>query len=418
MKLALIAMSLHLLLGATDSFSKTIDDLLKRQPEKVEGARTGNLRERALKRLGKAQKLMSSEKYDQALSILDGLEKSLSRNKYGLSQVYQTKGYVYAQSDRFPQAAAHFKKTLDLKSLPKAPTLSTMYSLAQVLVAQEKYLDAVPYIQDFIFNKEPARADSYFFYGQVLAQLKRIKPATTNVEKAVKLADSPKESWLRLLVALYYEQKIYDKAAVVLDKLVKLKPEKTKYWKQLSSVYVAMDKEDKALAVLEVAYKNNALKKEKDLLQLTRLSLFRSVPYKAASYLEKGIADGNVEKTAKHYELLAESWVQAQEIDKALEAIKKAAPLSKDGRLYVRQGQLFLEKEKWKDSIKALKKGIKKGGLKKEGLAYVALGIAQFNSGGTQSALESFRKAKTYPKFKKQAGEWINHVNNEIATTH
>ncbi|SMF20589.1 tetratricopeptide repeat protein [Pseudobacteriovorax antillogorgiicola] len=413
-----ILMALQLFAVPSLATGKTVQEVVNRKPQTIEGGRSGTIRERSLKRLTKAQQLMSTEKYDAALEILQGLEKSLSGNKFGLAQVYQTSGYVYAQSDRFAKASEYFRKTIELNSLPKTPTLNTMYSLAQVLVAEERYIDAVPYIQDYLFNKEPQRAEAFFFYGQVLAQLKQMRMAAVQVEKALKLTDSPKESWLRLLVALYFEQKLYSKAAVILEKLVNIKPDKNQYWKQLSSVYIAMNQDSKALAVLEVAYKNKVLTEEKDLLQLIRLSLFEGVPYKAGVYLQKALDDGAVAKTSKHFELLAESWIQAQEVDRALTALDKAAPLSSDGKLYVRQGQLYLEKEKWKESIAALKKGIEKGGLKKEGLAYVALGIAHYNSGATQSAIESFRKAKAFPKFKKQAAEWINHVNTEVAITH
>lgn len=392
--------------------ANSIKELVERKPLKVEGSRTGSVRERALKRLGKAQKLMASERYEESLQVLNSLEESLKSNRFGLSQVYQTKAYVYAQSDRFDKSIEYFEKVLDLKSLPRAPYLSTMYSLAQVYVAQEKYLKAVPLLQDYIFNKEPKRADAIFFYGQVLAQLKEVKGATEYVEKAIAAAKSPKETWLRLLVALYYEQKIYSKAALVLEQLVKLRPEQTKYWKQLSSVYLSMDQEAKALSVLELAYKNKSLKEEKDLLQLVRLSLYQEVPYKAGRYLEKALAEGKVEKNQKHYELLAESWIQAQELDLGLKALNKAAPLAKTGRIYVRQGQLYLEKEEWQKSISSLKKGLEKGGLKKQGLAHLALGIAYFNAGSKQLALKSFRKATEFPKFAKQAKEWINHAGS------
>ena len=131
--------------------ANSIKELVERKPLKVEGSRTGSVRERALKRLGKAQKLMASERYEESLQVLNSLEESLKSNRFGLSQVYQTKAYVYAQSDRFDKSIEYFEKVLDLKSLPRAPYLSTMYSLAQVYVAQEKYLKAVPLLQDYIF---------------------------------------------------------------------------------------------------------------------------------------------------------------------------------------------------------------------------------------------------------------------------
>ena len=222
-----------------------------------------------------------------------------------------------------------------------------------------------------------------------------------------------KKSWLRLLVALYYDQKVYAKAAATLEQLVLIRPGKTKYWKQLSSVYLAMDEEDRALAVLEMGLLQEQKSYRRKRSSTTSSSIFVSrCSYKAGRYLEKAISAEKVTKTSKNFELLAESWIQAQELDLALNALNKAAPLSKDGRIYVRQGQLYLEKEEWVRSIESLEKGLAKGGLKQIGLAHLALGIAHFNSGSTQLAIESFRKAVKYPKFEKQAKEWLNHIKS------
>ena len=400
------------------AYSLSIPELLRRKPQTIEPGRAGNLSERDFNRLGKAQKFMSSEKYDRALELLKSLEQSLRKKPYGQAQVYQTMGYVYAQTDRFAEASKAFEKCLKLKALPIGPTLSTMYSLSQVYVAQEKYLEAVPYVQDYIHNKkQDPKPSSYFFLGQIWAQLKQIGEAIKYVEQAIKLEPEPKESWLRLSVALYYEKKQYPKAATVLEKLVKMNPAKIKYWKQLSSVYVAMGADDKALATMEVAHKHKVVVEEKDLIHLVKLSLFRGIPYKAATYMASGMEDGKIEKTHKNFQILADSYIQAQEMDKALDALGKAAPLSKDGKTFVRQGQIYLEKRNGK-SISAVKKGISKGGLKKPGMAYLTLGIAQYKAGSTQASLETFRSAMKYPKTKKQAAEWINHLKSETAITH
>lgn len=399
--------------------SQTVEELLKRKPQEIEGGRPGNLSERDFNRLGKAQKFMASEKFDEALEVLNGLEKSLAKKEFGLAQVYQTKGYVYAQSDRFAEAAKYFKLCVDLNALPLGPTLSTMFSLAQVYVAQEKYAESVPYIQDFIFNKgDQVNNSAYFFFGQVWAQLKQVDRAIFWVEKAIAAEAKPKESWLRLVVALYYQKKDYPKAAATLEKLIQQVPNKASYWKQLSSVYVAMDQEDKALATIEVAYKNKLVVEEKDIVHLARLSVYRGVPYKAAHYISEGLKAGKVEKTHKNYQVLVDAYIQAREMDLALKALQEAAPLAPDGETYVRQGQIYLEKESYKDSIEALKKGIAKGGLKKPGLAYLALGIAQYESGSKQSSLETFRSASKFPKYKKQATEWIQHIHSETKITH
>ena len=414
-KLLIISSALVLSQGLS---AITLNEVLKRKPQKVEGGSPGNISERDFERLGKAQKFMANEKFSDALALLDSLESSMSRKPYGLAQVLQTKGYVYAQTDRFKEAAEAFKKVVELNALPEGPTLSTMYSLGQVYAAQEKYLEAIPPVQDYIFNSEEEKPEAQYFLGQIWMQVKQTGRAIAAVEKAVAASPQPKEDWLRFLVALYYEKKSYAKAADMLNKLLQVVPDKVKYWKQLSSVYVAMGKDDEALAALEVAHKRGLIEEEKDLLQVAKLSVFREVPYKAGVYLEEAMKSGKIKKSFENYKLLADSWIASQEMDRALKALAEAAPLAPNGEVYVRQGQIYLEQEKWKDSIKALQKGIAKGKLKKPGLAYLALGIAQYKNGATESSLETFRSAQKFGKYKKQAGEWISHLKSESAITH
>lgn len=390
--------------------------LLKRQPNKIEDALPGSMKDRVYKRLAKAQKLMADAKYADSLELLDSLEEITKNNKYALAQVHQTRGYVFAQQEQFGKAQQYFRKTLDLHALPLSAQLSTLYSLAQVTVAKEDYLGAIPLLQDYLYNRKEPKPDAHFFYGQLLAQLDAKKVSVMEVEKAISLSSAPKESWYRLLAALHYELKNFDKASVALRALIRINPEKKMYWKQLSSIYIASDNDREALATLELAEKKGFLDEEKDIIQLVQLSVYQGVPYKAGVYLEKGFEKNIVAKTDKNYELLADAWIRAQEIDRALVALDQAAPLAKNGKIFVRQGQLYLEKELWSKSESAIRLGIKKGKLKKPGLAYIALGIAQYKMGKKQLAKGSFESASKYSDQKKQASEWLTHIGSEIAS--
>lgn len=392
--------------------SKSIKLLRNRTPQAVESGRVGSLSEPILNRIAKAQSLMAAERYQDALEILDKLEKRMQSNPYALSQVYQTKAYIYAQSDRFDDSVRFFKACLKLKSLPKSPTLDTMYSLAQVLAATDQYQEAIPLVQDYIHSKEPKRSAAIFFLGQLWAQIKQEDLAIKYVVQAINLEQKPQESWMRLLVALYYEAKEYKKSVGLLEKLIKLRPNKVEYWKQLVSVWLALRNEGQALVTLELAYKKGLLEKEQELLQLIQVSLLEGVPYKAARYLEKALERGSIKTTQKNYVLLAESWIRAQELERAAEAMGVAAEKSKDGRLFVRQGQILLERENWKGSIRALKKGLAKGGIKKIDEAYISLGIAFHSSGNSKEALKNFRSVKS-KKFLRQAQSWIKYIQEE-----
>ena len=50
----------------------------------------------------------------------------------------------------------------------------------------------------------------------------------------------------------------------------------------------------------------------------------------------------------------------AQEIDKAIPVLEKAAKISKDGDLYVLLGNLYLYEDRMEDSIRAIENALKK----------------------------------------------------------
>ena len=105
----------------------------------------------------------------------------------------------------------------------------------------------------------------------------------------------------------------------------------------------------------------------------------------------------------------------AQEIDKAIPVLEKAASMAKNGETYILLGNLYLFEDRLEDAIKAIENGIKKGGLKRESQAHLVLGQAFFE-------LEKFEDAKKYFRMaardkdktiKKTANSWIKYSENE-----
>ena len=96
-----------------------------------------------------------------------------------------------------------------------------------------------------------------------------------------------------------------------------------------------------------------------------------------------------VKDSFKTLKLLADAWRMAQEIDKAIPVLEKAASMAKNGETYILLGNLYLFEDRLEDAIKAIENGIKKGGLKRESQAHLVLGQAFFE-------LEKFEDAKKY----------------------
>ena len=184
------------------------------------------------------------------------------------------------------------------------------------------------------------------------------------------------------------------------------------------------------MVALNAAYQSDYLDKEGEYLTLAQLLLMNGNPYWAASVIvsgqEKEVLVTNqetkkeelqpvVKDTEKNLKLLADSWRMAQEIDKAIPVLEKAAKISEDGETYVLLGNLYLSEDKLKDAVDAIEKGIKKGKLKKIAQAHLTLGQAHYELQNFEEAKKQFRMAARDKdkKIKKTANSWIKYTENE-----
>ena len=248
--------------------------------------------------------------------------------------------------------------------------------------------------------------------GIAYFQLEDFDAAITQTKRAVEFRPEPRESWLRLLAALYAQKEDYENAAPVLEELVLRFPKKP-YWVQLSLIYGAHENYRRSLSVQQVAYAQGLLTEDKELRRLARSYLFHELPYPAAQVLEKALEDGAIARDSEALELLANSWIAAREYERSLDPLRSAAELSEDGNLYVRLGQVHMQREAWNEASALLEKAVEKGGLKDPGNAELLLGIAYYNGAQVARARSSFLRARQHDSTRNAANRWITHLDTE-----
>lgn len=372
------------------------------------------LSERTYKRLTVIHELMGENKYNEALKRLDALASRVKKNKYEYATIMQTYGFAYAAKDQYKKAVNAFNEALSANVLPDQVQHSMRYNMAQLYAAVPDYKASAKAYEVWFAKAEKPSADSYVFGATIYAQLKNYPKAIEKIKKAISMAPKPKETWYQLLLAMYYQEKKYSKAAGVLESMVALWPDKEKYWKQLSGIYFTLQKNRKALAVQELANKRGFLTDEKELMNLVNMYLYQNIPYKGAVLLEKEINAGRISDTGKNLQKLGEAWMRAKENDKALNYLSKAAEKQNKGKLFLQMAQLYTDKEAWPKVIQSASKALAAGDLKDPGKAHLLSGLAYFEQGKRQTALAAFRKGAKYPKSKKQANQWITHINSGL----
>jgi tetratricopeptide (TPR) repeat protein len=386
-------------------------DLEELQRERAAREALHPVRPRISRYLEAAAKSVDAGNAPEALATLGRLDPK-RLNPYERALVYRLEAFVaYAAGD--PSAAlASFEKVLAEEVLPVRDEARVRFNIAQLHAALQQWRETIAAIDRWMRYVEAPDPLGYYLRAIAHYQLEERDAALADAERAVDLSPEPPEGWLQLLAALYVQKEDHEKAAAALEELV-LRFPKRQYWVQLSLIYGARDDYRRSLAVQQVAYLQGFLAEDRELRRLVRTYLFNDLPYPAAQVLEKGLADGTIERDAEALELLANSWIAAREFERALPPLREAAERAENGNLAVRLGQVYMQREQWKDATAALQEALDKGGLREPGNAQLLLGICYYNDDRVEQARSSFARAREHASTREAADQWISHLERE-----
>jgi tetratricopeptide (TPR) repeat protein len=407
-------------LGVNPFSSAVAQEEKKKNTEKTR--RTPALRNKVYEKLAAAQELAEAKNYGGAAKVLDDMiaasRESTKLNSYELANVYNLYAFIHYSREDYSKALGAYEKVVAQPDIPLAMEINTRFTIAQLYFVQEKWQTGINALLKWFEMTENPNAGAYILLAQGQFQLKQYDKALGNVEKAIgifKAKDKiPKEQWYNLARFLYFEKNNTDKTVDVLEELLTYYPKK-QYWVQISHMYGEQKKEWQQLSAMETAYVQDMLDKGSELTTMAYLYLNAEVPYKAATVMDKGLKSEAIEGKSKDWELAGNSWRQAQEIDKAIPAMEKAAAKSSKGELYARLGNVYLDGDQFQKAVTALNKGLKRGGVKRPDTAQLVLGMAYFNLKKYDSARSAFTKAGRDERSEKYASQWIKYMDSELA---
>ena len=367
---------------------------------------------------------------------------------YDRSVMWNSWGYVYFTDGKYDQAMRAYENVINEPEVTLPIRNAALFTLAQLNLVKENYTKGIELILQWMDQVETVTAQSWSLLGQAYFQQGNFRKAMSSMKTAISMSEEegykPKENWYVLLAACINELKkeIGTKKALlqqldIYEILVNLYPKKL-YFIQLGGTYGQLGREKDYMITLKAAHAKDFLDKESEYLALAQLLLLNQNPYWAAKVLESGQKkivtytetvkdkitgkETKVEKTGpvvrdneKNLKLLADSWRMAQEIDKAIPILEKAAKLSKDGKSFVLLGNLYLAEDKLDKAVDSIKKGLKKGEIDKISQVHLTLGQAYFELQKFDDAKKEFRIAARDKdkKVKTTANNWIKYTENE-----
>lgn len=392
--------------------------------KKQKTRRVPSMSETVYKKLSAGQEAIDLKDYVAAMEVInDALERSKRYNENEIANLHNMRGYIYYLQDDYAGAIREYKRVVQAgDKIPEGLETTTLYTVAQLSYVQEKYDDALKYMEIWISKAVNPSAAPRIFLATVYYQKKEYDLAVEQMELGVKIAQErgttiTEQNW-SLLTFLYFEKEDWPKVIDTLEILVELFP-KREHWVRLAGVYGQEGFEKKQMYSLEAAYTSGFLEKSTDFTNLAGLLMQEEVPYRAAKVLVAGMKAESVDRDAKNLRSLGQAYQVAQEVDSAIEVFEEAAELSDDGKIFERLSYLYLEDDQFDRCVEAASGALDKGGLRKVQSVHIVKGMCLFNQNKLTTARVSFSNCRRVARAEDDkanqriCGQWITFIDRE-----
>ncbi len=418
MRRSLKSFSLLLLvcvLGFGPVYAKDDDGKRRKPPTQ----RTEKLSPKVFKQLDASQKAMEAKDITEALRVLDELKAAADKlNDYEKAQMYNFYAAIHYDSGDLDATVNDYKQVLKLEKVPDQLRDNALFRLAQLYFVKEDYKSAIKILDVWMARVESVSPDAHMLKAQAYYQLDDYEATRQSALQALRVArerkQPPKENWLALLRAVYYELGDYPSAAKLLELLIKQYP-KPNYYMQLSGMYGLMEQQSKQLYVMHAAYVNGMLDKEAEILNLARLYMAQDAPSPAIAVIQQAMEQELVEADKPdNLQLLGQAMALAQEHEAQIPVLQQLAKATGESRHYLYLGQAQIALSRWADAAASLRKALSGSAVDERGNVQIQLGMALFNAGQLSQARRVFIAASTDKDIGDKASNWVKYVDSEL----
>ena len=386
--------------------------------------RVPSMSEATFKKLAEAQEFIDAKDLSGAQAVLEGmLDRSRRYNGNEIGQIHNMLGFVHFSKEDYPKAIHHYQTVLAQgEDIPEGLETTTLYTLAQLSFVDERYQDALRYMETWISKAQNPGPEPRIFMGQVYYQMEDYGNAVRQIETGIAVArergTEVKENWWALLNYLYFEQENWPRVLETLEILVRDFP-KREYWLRLAGIQGQEGMEKQQIYTMMAAYEGGFLTKESDLTTYAGLLMQDEVPIRAVRVLKQGFDDELIERTDRNLRAFGQAYQLSQEVDEAIPLFEEAAELAEDGKIYESLAQLYFEDEKFGECVGAAAHALEKGGLRKVQSVHIVRGMCEFNRDRLAPARRSFASCRSEARRVRDESnqrvcqQWITYIDRE-----
>jgi len=307
-------------------------------------------------------------KDEDAQAAADKLETDSTANANDRAVAIQVKLLLVTKKDNNNHSAAIplLEDIIKADGLGNNDHYGLMQQLSQRYLIDQDYQNALDTANKFINETKTEPKELLLVKGNALFRLKKLQESIPVLEKVLVL-DSANVAVAQMLARAYAESGQLDKAAALTKTLAQTTGNDRATKINLAITYRDAKQYAEAADVIAELRASKQLVEERD--YLTAINVYSSMKNKEedmVAVVQEGLDKGILKPTASNYNVLAEAYYYSGRDDGIAKAIvywSKAAPISKDGAIYLNLAIVQCQEEKWAACKESAKNAIAKGGV-------------------------------------------------------
>ncbi len=307
-------------------------------------------------------------KDDEAQIAADKLEADKDANANDRATAIQIKLLLVSKKDNNNHAAAIplLEDAIKADGLSNNVHYAMVQELAQRYLLDQDYQSALTTADKFLNETKLETKEMLIVKGNSLYRLKKMKEALVVLEKvyAIDPANTPVT---QMLTRAYSETGQLEKAAALTKTLAQSGGTDKATKINLAISYRDAKQYEQAEDIIAELRANKQLVEERD--YLTAMNIYGGMKNKEndmVAVVQEGLDSGALKPTAANFTILAESYYYSNRDDGTAKAIsywQKAAPIAKDGAVYLNLAIVQCQEEMWVACKESAKNAIAKGGI-------------------------------------------------------
>ena len=317
--------------------------------------------QRLVKQLNTLSEANNASDAAKGLPVADEIIANGSANTYDKSMAALLAGQLLLNEDN-DRAIAYLNQAIETGGLDNNNHFQAMLIVAQLQAQDDKYAEALATLDRYITESGSTDPKDQALKGNLLYRLERYPEAIATLKPLVDAGGEVDPQWQQILMASYAESGNSAEATRLAEQVAQATPGDKRSQVNLAVSYLQTDQNDKAIEVFERLRAAGQLTEESEYRNLYALYLnSENKEREAIAVINEGLQKNILKEDYRTMAALGQANYFSEQIEPAIAAWRKAAPLAENGETYLNLARVLHQEGRADEAKEAARQAIAKG---------------------------------------------------------